>query len=80
MKNPKIDNYFIDIIYRLIPNVFKHYKLMTITCADNDTKNTFISGLVFLNFEDNILFTKIFKYLHEMFEFNPRVVHIDYFA
>ena len=53
---------------------------MTITCVDNNKKNTFIRGLVFLNFEDNISFTKIFKYLHEMFEFNPRVVHIDYFA
>ena len=50
LKDPKIDNYFIDITYLIIPKVFKHYKLMTITCVDNDTKNTFIIGLIFLKF------------------------------
>ena len=58
LKDPKFDNYFIDITYHIISNVFKHYKLMTITCVDNDAKNIFITELIFLNFEYNISFTK----------------------
>ena len=45
---------------------------MIITCVDNDTKNSFISGLVFLNFEDNISFKKYsniyMKYLNLILE------------
>lgn len=52
--------------------------MMTITCSEKETNNKYISCLILLKNEDHISFTKIFKYLHDMFNFNPKVVHIDY--
>ena len=74
----KIDNYFIDITYKIIPKHYKKYRMMTITCSENTTNNTYIACLILLQYEDHISLIKIFKYLHEMFKFNPKVVHIDY--
>jgi len=50
--------------------------MMNITCSEK-TNNTY-ACLILLQYEDHISFTKIFKYLHEMFNFSPKVVHIDY--
>ena len=73
----EIDNYFIDITYKIIPKHYKKYRMMTITCPEK-TNNTYIACLILLQYEDHISFTKIFKYLHEMFNFSPKVVHFDY--
>jgi len=74
----KINNYFIDITYKIIPKTFKRYKMMTITGTEKDTNITFICALILLKYEDKISFYKIFKYLNEIFSFNPKVVHIDF--
>ena len=49
---------------------------MTITGVDKLTKNTYECGFILLKYE--VSFIKIFKYLHEMFLFNPAVINIDY--
>ena len=51
---------------------------MKIIGIDKVNKITYIAALFLLIYEDSISFMKIFKYLKEMFEFNPPVVHIDY--
>ena len=51
---------------------------MTITVLDNKTNNTYLCALVFLKYEDTQSFIKIFKYLNEMYEFSPTIIHIDY--
>ena len=78
LSDKDIDNYFIDTTYKIIPKHYKRYKMMTISCSEKKTNNTYIACLILLKYEDHISFTKIFKYLHEMFNFNPKVVHIDY--
>ena len=51
---------------------------MTITSIGKISKNSFISALILLKYEDYNSFVKIFKYLNEMYNFNPKVIHIDY--
>ena len=80
LKDKNIENYFIDITYKIIPKHFKGYKLMTITGVDKITKNTYICCFILLKYEDEESFIKIFKYLREMYLFNPLVVNIDYSA
>ena len=80
LEDDNIENYFIGITYRVIPKSFKYYKLMTITGEDNINKNCYICSLILLKYEDSISLEKIFKYMNEIFNFNPKVVHIDYNA
>ena len=80
LEDDNIENYFIDIAYLIVPKSFKQYKLMTITGVDNINKNSYIWCLILLKYEDSISLSKIFKYMNEIFKFNPNVVHIDYYA
>ena len=78
LSDENLDNYFLDITCKVIPKNFKGYKLMTITSLDKISKNSFIAALILLKYEDYNSFVKIFKYLNEMYNFNPKVIHIDY--
>ena len=77
-KDEKIENYFIDVTYKIVPKNNKKYKLLTITCYDNSNQSTYIIALILIQYEDTQSFEKIFKYLNEMFNFNPAITHIDY--
>ena len=76
--NKHIDNFFIDVTYKIVPKLIEKYKLLIITGVDNETNNTYIIALILLKYEDTISFIKIFKYMKDMYNFNPGVVHIDY--
>ena len=78
MLNKHIDNFFIDVTYKIVPKFLEKYKLLTITGVDNETNNTYIIALILMKYEDTISFIKIFKYMKDMYNFNPGVVHIDY--
>ena len=79
LKDPNISNFFIDVTYRIIPLHNKNkYKMMTITGTNDENYNTYICALILLKYEDTQSFSKIFKYLNEMYCFNPHIVHIDY--
>ena len=52
-----INNYYIDVTYRIIPNKNNKYKLMTVSCTDGDNIS-FICALVLLKYEDNNSFEK----------------------
>ena len=78
LSDKNINNYFIDVTYKSIPKIFKKYKFMTRSGVDNNTNNSYICALILLKYEENISFYKIFKYLNDMFLFNPKVVHIDF--
>ena len=77
-KDEKIENYFIDVTYKIVPKNNKNYKLLTITCYDNNNQSTYIIALILIQYEDTQSFIKIFKYLNEMFQFNPAITHIDF--
>ena len=59
LSDKNINNYYIDVTYRIIPNKNNKYKLMTISCTDKDN-TSFICALILLKYEDNISFEKIF--------------------
>ena len=76
--NKNIENFFIDVTYKVIPKKSQNYKLLTISCYDNNTKSTYISALILIRYEDSISFQKTFKYLNILFDWNPLICHIDY--
>ena len=47
MLNKHIDNFFIDVTYKIVPKLLEKYKLLTITDLDNETNNTYIIALIF---------------------------------
>ena len=78
LKDKNIVNYFVDITYKIIPKNLKKYKLMTITGVNKITNISYICCFILLKYEDVQSFINIFKYLKEMYSFNPGVVNIDY--
>lgn len=62
--NKNIRNYFIDTSYKIIPNKFKQYKMITITGVDSETSISYLIALIIIKFEDTKSFEMIFKYLN----------------
>lgn len=52
LKDSNINNYFIDVTYRIIPKNQKGYKLLTITFVDDINDNSYICALIILKYED----------------------------
>lgn len=61
LSDENINNYFIDVTYKIIPKSFRRYKMMTITGIDKITTITYICALILLKYEDKISF---YKYLN----------------
>ena len=79
LKSNNIDNYFIDVTYKVVPKYNKNkYKLLIIIGIDNNSKSSYLCALILIKYEDSNSFNKIFSYLNNKCEFNPRIVHIDY--
>ena len=79
LSSNEVDNFFIDVTYKVIPKIKNNnYKLLTITGVHNTNKNSYICALVLIKYEDYLSFKKIFAYLNNMFNFNPKIVHINY--
>ena len=51
-KDEKIENYFIDVTYKIDPKNNKNYKFLTITYFDNNTQSTCIIALILIQYED----------------------------
>ena len=80
IKDKNIINIFIDITYKIIPKHFKNYKLMAITGINKLANISYLCCFILLKYEDEISFIKIFKFLNDMYLFNPKVINIDYSA
>lgn len=78
LNNKDIENYFIDITYRIIPKNKKNYKLLTISGLNKHNNNTNILAFIFLKYEDYNSLKKIFSYFIEMYDFAPKIVNIDF--
>lgn len=73
-----IDNFFIDVTYKIMPKNENNYKLLTIKGYVKITYSTYICCLALIKYEDAISFKAIFKYLNEIINFNPIITYIDY--
>ena len=78
IKNNNIYNYFIDTTYKIIPKKLKPYRLMTISCFNNKDNITNICCFILYKYEDHISLYHIFKYLNNFFQFNPKIINIDF--
>ena len=78
IKDNNIINFFVDVTYKIIPKRHRKYKLLTITGVNKNNLNSYLCGLVLIQYETHETFYRVFKYLHDMFDFNPIIVNIDY--
>ena len=78
LKDTNINNYFIDLTYKIIPKSQKPYKLMTITAVDNKENTTKLCGLIGLIYVDHLSIYYTLKYLNNFFNFEPKIVHVDF--
>jgi hypothetical protein len=76
--NIDIKQYFIDITYKIIPNKFKPYKLLTIKGFDTKKLQIVLYGLFCIKYEDSQSLYYAFKYLKDFFEFTPKIVNINF--
>ena len=51
---------------------------MSIATIDYESNSTILIGFVFLKYIDSISILNLFKYLNNIFSFNPRIIHSDY--
>ena len=75
LKDNNIDNYFADVTYGIVPKFQIGYKLLTITGIDNNNENSYICALILIRYEDENTFKFAFKYLCDMYGFNPKNIH-----
>ena len=76
--NKEIKQFFIDITYKIIPNKYKPYKLLTIKGFNTKEFQILLCGLICIKYEDTKSLYYAFKYLKDFFNFNPKIVNIDF--
>ena len=78
LNNNNIKQFFIDFTYNIIPIAYKPYKLLTIKGFNVEIKQSVLCSLICLKYEDENSIIFAMKYLHDIFNFNPVVINIDY--
>ena len=78
MNKPEYIEYFIDIIFNIIPKCYCPYKLLSIAIIDNKNMKTILVGFVLFIYKDSNSFLKIFEYLNNIYNFSPTILHSDY--
>ena len=78
LNNSEIYNYFMDVTYKIIPKAQKPYKLMTITAVNNKNNTTNLCALIGIIYEDYLSFYYTLKYLNNFYNFEPKIIHIDF--
>ena len=67
---------FVDTTFKIIPKKFYPYKLMTISYLNENKVNIFC--FVLYKYQDHINYERIFLYLKDNYNLNPKIVHTDY--
>lgn len=62
-KNPDYKEYFIDIAFKIIPKIYRPYKLMTIANLNYKENKTILICFVLLKYLDKISYKKFFNIL-----------------
>ena len=72
------DEYFLDVTFKIIPKKYLNYKMMIISTINKNYNTTKICCFIALKFTDTLSYIRIFEYLNKNFNFNPKIIHIDY--
>ena len=78
LKNKNINEFFIDITFKIVPKIYRPSKAITIATIDKENDKTILICFAFIKFMDHITYKKVFQYLHENYGFQPKIIHIDY--
>jgi len=78
LNNNNIEQYFIDITYKIVPLKYKPYKLLIIKGFNILEKQSVLCTLTFIKYEDENSMFYVFKYLHDFYKFNQSIVNIDF--
>ena len=73
MKNNDYIEYSIDSTFKIIPKKFDNYKLLTIVTNDISNNLTLLIGFVCFKYQYSTSYYNIFKYLNEIYNFNPKI-------
>ena len=75
----KLGTFFgIDMTFKIIPRIFRQYKLMTIYCIDDKKGITILAALILLKYSDTNSLKKIFSILSALYNFSPICVTTDF--
>ena len=78
MGNKNYPEYFIDITFKIVPKCYRPYKILTIATLDIKENKTIIVGFVMFKYMDQESYIRIFKLLHDNYNFNPHILHTDF--
>ena len=51
---------------------------MAFEIIDNEKNKTILICFILFQFMDSVSYINVFKYLYELFDFNPYIIHMDY--
>ena len=80
LKDKKGAQLGIDCTFKIIPRVFKPYKLMTIYSVNNENNNIILACLLCIKYTDSESLKKIFSVLNINYDFAPITVTCDFDA
>lgn len=72
------EEFFFDSTFKIIPSLFRPYKLFIISGLKKEEKKTFPILFVLIKYLDFESYDRLFTYLHINFEFEPKIVHSDF--
>ena len=78
LDHKKTKEFFLDITFKIIPKVFRPYKLLIISGISNNNENPQLMCFILLKYMDELSYNKIFNYLYENFNFKPMIIHTDF--
>lgn len=78
MKDEQYIEYFIDEAFKIVPKKYKPYKILTVATIDYKNNKSILIGFVCNKYMDTISYLNIFKYLNEIYSFNPRIIYSDF--
>ena len=78
LNNIPLEEFFLDITFKLIPDVYKPYKVMTLSAINYKDRIPLLVCLIFFRYMDSISYYNIFKYLNFELALNKVIDKIDF--
>ena len=78
LNNIPLEEFFFDITFKIIPDVYKPYKVMTLSAINYKDRIPLLVCLIFFSYMDSISYYNIFKYLNFELALNKVIDKIDF--
>ena len=74
----KTKEFFLDATYKIIPKHFRPYKLIVISGLSENVESPHLICFALLKYLDKESYNIFFNYLHDNFNFLPKILHTDF--